>query len=1003
MLNDTLALSGDTLGARKLPRDYRLAFLSAIFVVSGFCGLIYESIWSHYLKLFVGHAAYAQTVVLVVFIGGMALGAALVGRVAQKIRSPLVAYAGVEAAVGAISLVFHGLFVSVTEWSYSALLPAMCVAEAPCVAQWAVAAALILPQSILLGTTFPLMTAGVLRLAPVNPGSKIASFYFLNSIGAVAGVLASAFILIPAMGLPGSLLTAGLLNIAVAIGAYACSKGTQYEGLTSGTETVSDSSTFRRMMLVVAALTGLSSFIYEIAWIRMLSLVIGASTDAFELMLAAFILGLALGGLWVRTRIDRFKDLIATLAIVQVLMGVAAVLTLPVYDKTFDVLAWLIQSLNRTENGYVVYNVLSHGLALVVMLPATFLAGMTLPLITTALLRGAQGERAIGFVYAANTFGAIVGVIIAVHFALPLLGLKGALLLGAAIDIGLAFALLRNQRTNRSGGLAQALAFAGVAVLLAVAALVPIVPERMASGVYRHGVARLLDEFKIVYHNVGKTANIAVIRSEDATSIRTNGKSDASIAYDPSKPSPDEYTMALTAIVPLVYRPNVENAAVIGFGSGMTTATLLGSPLLKRVDTIEIEPAMVEGARLFGAPVEAAYVDPRSRIIIDDAKSYFARSALRYDLIVSEPSNPWVSGVASLFTAEFYQRVKRQLTDGGIFVQWIQTYEFSNALLGTIMRAMDDEFADYAVYTSNGGDMILVASNKKLPAPDVAFTRFERLRPTLDRLQMGSLDEIEARRLTGALGVRAWLNRTAPRANSDFYPLVDLGAPRARFIGGQALAFIQIPMSPLPVIEMLERRTELVPVSIGPGKAQVERREAIHTAQVSAAWLLSGRHDETKVPLPRDLGLLRSHLWHCSALPPNVTASAMLRDVAAYANPFLSKTEATEFWAGVRAAPCLRMLTPQDLEWLALFEAAGARHARKMAEQGQRLLTTVKQMRPEMRGYAIIASATGLLAMGDAKGASSLLERELAKLPKNAQEEPMFNLLRGFAAMNKQA
>ena len=452
-------------------------------------------------------------------------------------------------------------------------------------------------------------------------------------------------------------------------------------------------------------------------------------------MLAAFILGLALGGLWVRKRIDRFRNLIRTLAIVQVLMGILAVATLPLYHATFDVLAWFMQSLSRSDNGYVLYNLVSHVIALAVMLPATFLAGMTLPLITTALMRSRQGEKAIGFVYAANTFGAIAGIIIAVHFALPVLGLKGALLLGAAVDVGLAFVLIGGDRLTAAQRSAWAWALAGAASLAGVALFVPVDAERMAAGVYRFGATRLGEKSEIVYHAVGKTANIDFVRGPRQTSIRTNGKVDASIALDPTSPSEDEYTMTLTGILPLVYRPDAQHAAVIGFGSGMTTATLLGSHLLKRVDTIEIEPRMIEGARHFGEKVEIAFVDPRSRIVIDDAKSYFARSSLRYDIIVSEPSNPWVSGVASLFTVEFYQRVRRQLTPDGLFVQWIQAYEFSDALLATILRALDSEFGDYAVYASNAGDMIIVASEKRLPPPSDAFSRLPRPAPRVAATQ----------------------------------------------------------------------------------------------------------------------------------------------------------------------------------------------------------------------------------------------------------------------------
>lgn len=856
---------------------------------------------------------------------------------------------------------------------------------------------MILPQSVMLGTTFPLMTAGILRLSPRNPGSRIALFYFLNSIGAVGGVLAAAFILVPAFGLPGALLTAGLLNIAVALGAYACAKGAPTTPVVDSERPMlaEDTPRLRRMLLVVAALTGLSSFIYEIAWIRMLSLVIGASTDAFELMLAAFILGLALGGLWVRKRIDRFRNLIRTLAIVQVLMGILAVGTLPIYHATFDVLAWFMQSLSRSDNGYVLYNLVSHVIALAVMLPATFLAGMTLPLITTALMRSRQGEKAIGFVYAANTFGAIAGIIIAVHFALPVLGLKGALLLGAAVDVGLAFVLIGGDRLTAAQRSAWAWALAGAASLAGVALFVPVDAERMAAGVYRFGATRLGEKSEIVYHAVGKTANIDFVRGPRQTSIRTNGKVDASIALDPTSPSEDEYTMTLTGILPLVYRPDAQHAAVIGFGSGMTTATLLGSHLLKRVDTIEIEPRMIEGARHFGEKVEIAFVDPRSRIVIDDAKSYFARSSLRYDIIVSEPSNPWVSGVASLFTVEFYQRVRRQLTPDGLFVQWIQAYEFSDALLATILRALDSEFGDYAVYASNAGDMIIVASEKRLPPPSDAFSRLPGLRPELQRLSMMSLDEIEARRISGASSVRSILAKVRPALNSDYYPLVDLGAPRARFVGGRAKALLDLPLAPVPVVEMIENRTHLFPERLASEAAPGDRRMAIVDARATAAWLINGTQPPERLGVPRNVGVVRSILWNCALVPPGAYVSSLMREVAAFVNPHLSPAEAGKLWSAVRTSPCVHRLTPEEAQWLDLYEAVGARDASRMASIGAKLVASGEALRPEMRGYALIAGATGMLASGDAKSAGELLDTGLKRLPKQAANESLFVLLQG--------
>jgi predicted membrane-bound spermidine synthase len=985
---------------RSVRNDVRLLVLEIAFVVSGFCGLIYESIWSHYLKLFVGHAAYAQTVVLVVFIGGMAIGAWIVGRIANRLRAPLVAYAAVEAAVGAISLVFHQGFVALTEWGYATLLPAVCAPESPCVAQWLLAAVMILPQSVLLGATFPLMTAGILRLAPSRPGYRIALFYFLNSIGAVVGVLASAFVLIPALGLPGTLLTAGLTNLAVALAAYACGRSEAGIALSStvGATTEVEGAGYRRTLLIVAALTGLSSFIYEVVWIRMLSLVIGASTDAFELMLAAFILGLALGGLWVRKRVDRFGNLVTALAIVQVLMGVAAVATLPLYDRTFDLLAWLLTSLNRTTAGYMLYNVAGHVIALAVMLPATFLAGMTLPLITAALLRGRQGESAIGYVYAANTLGAIAGVVLAVHFALPVLGLKGALLFGAGVDVALAAALLatgRGKSSRRGAGLATA---AGLMALLIVGTLVPLDVERLASGVYRHGVARLDDQFEIVFHRTGKTANVDVLKVDRLVSIRTNGKSDAAISTDPAQPSPDEHTMTFAAVLPLSLRPTLQHAAVIGFGSGLTTATLLGSPNVARVDTIEIEPEMVNGARLFGSVVEPAYADPRSRIIIDDAKSYFARSTLRYDLVVSEPSNPWVSGVASLFTDEFYARVKRQLSDDGLFVQWIQAYEFSDALLATILRAVDEQFSHYAVYQANDSDMIIVAANRPLPSASDDFTRFPGLRPTLDRLSLASRDEIDLRRIAGASSVRALLGQLGPGRNSDYYPLVDLGAPRERFLRTQANALLRLAVAPVPIVEMLERRPDLAADSIPPVTTYHERRAFLNTARASAAWLVGGKPIEDTAPLPRDIGLLRAALWKCAELPPRASLRDLMHDVAVYVNPLLSRHEAARVWAAVDAAPCSKRMTADDRRWFELFTAVAVRDAKQMGALALAIASGDMPLRAEYRLYLLLAGATGLLADGDAARARTFVDNEIAKLPVEVGKEPWVLLVRGSVA-----
>src|SRR5262245_49212081 len=281
----------------RLSSSWGLGLLFAVFTLSGFAGLIYESIWSHYLKLFLGHAGYAQTLVLAIFMGGMAIGAWLAGRYSHNWRNLLASYAATEAVIGMGALVFHEVFVAVTEAAFDHILPALGSPFSAAAAKWTLAAALILPQSILLGMTFPLMSGGVIRRYPGTPGASLAMLYFCNSLGAALGVLASGFFLIGRIGLPGTIATAGLINILVALIVWLLIKGrAEAVAVSAGAQRQPDLSRFALAMLAAAFVTGTASFLYEMAWIRGLSMVLGSSTHSFELMLSAFILGLAFGG-----------------------------------------------------------------------------------------------------------------------------------------------------------------------------------------------------------------------------------------------------------------------------------------------------------------------------------------------------------------------------------------------------------------------------------------------------------------------------------------------------------------------------------------------------------------------------------------------------------------------------------------------------------------------------------------------------------------------------------
>src|SRR5688500_9500889 len=303
--------------------------------------------------------------------------------------------------------------------------------------------------------TFPLMSAEVLRRFPASPGRVLALLYFTNGLGGAIGVLLGGFWLVAEAGLAGTLMVAGILNLvvggAVAGAAWLSGRTSAGDGRAGEPSLVPVAPTtaladppsaltprrLRVVLLIVSVGTAIASFIYEIAWIRMLSLVLGGATHAFELMLSAFILGLALGAFWVRRRIDRFPDPLRALGIVQWIMGGLAMATLPIYLASFGWTAALLAALDVSPEGYTLFTLARYGLALIIMLPATFCAGITLPLITRTLLRGGAGEEAVGTVYAANTIGSVIGVVLAALVLMPMIGVKALLVTGAVLDMAL--------------------------------------------------------------------------------------------------------------------------------------------------------------------------------------------------------------------------------------------------------------------------------------------------------------------------------------------------------------------------------------------------------------------------------------------------------------------------------------------------------------------------------------------------------------------------------------
>ena len=680
----------------------------------------------------------------------------------------------------------------------------------------------------------------------------------------------------------------------------------------------------------------------------MLNLVLGTTTQSFELMLSAFITGIAFGGLWIRKRIDRIDNVLMFSGYVQIIMGLLAALTIVLYNSTFDLMQVVMQALQRNESGYDLFITSSHLLAFAVMVPTTFMAGMTLPLFTYSYVKQGHGEKGIGRIYSANTVGSIVGIVIAVHLVMPQLGLKNLVALGSLVDIVLGVVLIYLGLRKQWSMQLVATVAASVVIFSVINLLIEFDKGKMASGLYRNGRINSLAK-NIVFMQDGKAATIVVEKIEgaakgfDSLFIKTNGKTDASVSLNPEWYSIDEPTMALMAALPLATHADAKTAAVIGMGSGITSNVLLMSDRLQRVDTIEIEPAVIEGARLFGDYSARAFSDPRSHIEIDDAKAYFSLNNKKYDLIISEPSNPWVSGVANLFSQEFYRQIKKHLSSGGVLTQWLQVYEINNELISSVFKALNREFKYFVVYQTlgMGTDMIIVASNEnRLDRLDSWIFTQPDLSKYLARLDITRVNDLYARKV----GDQSLLNPifetvyAGVQPNSDYFPILSRHAPKARFLNQNGNQFLNLPSQRTPLLDFLRplpegaSRFDLTPTErYGPAVRQ-QQSELLYD------WLVTGNALEQTI-YQANLGFVLADLEmfvnECY-LRPSLPDS--LAGLAKMVNTYLPPEKAHRLWSAIEAKACFQNLGEQDRALIVFYKAAGARNTSAMIASANEIL-----------------------------------------------------------------
>jgi len=918
----------------------------ALFFISGISGLIYESIWSQYLKQFLGHAAYSQTLVLVIYMGGMALGSWIAAVWAAKYRNLLFAYAVVEVILGALALIFHDLFIGYLDLSFSTIIPFLNKPMPIFLYKWITASLIILPQSMLLGATFPLMAGGILRRFPGLSGYKTSVIYFVNTFGASIGVLVSGFYLVREWGLRGAIISGGIIDLFVGFSILALclndkpSVGVNKAGNSDSIDnvnnidtddiddtdtpdvfTIPDKREYYYPLLFVACLTATASFIYEIGWIRMLSLVLGSSTHSFELMLSAFILGLALGSFFVRKRIDTTKNAPRFLGIAQVVMGATAIATLFTYGSMFKFMVFTIDALDASVEGYTMFNVISHLICMIIMLPSTICAGMVVPLIIHMLYKKGYGESAIGKVYAVNTAGGIIGAAAACWVLMELVGLKYLIIIGGAIDMGLGLYVLYRFRETRESVTRLIAQPVCLAVLVAAFAFSKVDPVLASSGVFRYGT--ISKAKKVVEHKDGKTASITLFKSGNNLVLSTNGKPDASVGTN-EEFSTDEYTMSLLGVLPMSVRQETRTAAVIGMGAGMTAHYMLYDPTIEQLDIVEIEPAMVKLAKQIGPKVENTFNDPRCHIYIEDAKTFFSAQNRTYDVIVSEPSNPWVSGVSSLFSKEFFNHIRRHLNDGGILVQWFHKYEADITILVSILKALGESFPAYEMYAA-GSDLIIVAA--KDADTDLSLKRDvfinAPLAESMKKMGFSGIDDFKLIRYAGKEFFQPFIETYDTPANSDYHSFVDLYAVKYRFLSKRAEELDAIRNFIIPVKKIIFADTGyvgMIPQRTIPdlyNLADIQNAKTLaQQLSLSAQDGLGGADESASAAV---------FILDYAAARPHKTSFAQIQSaiiqVLQKTLPYLSADEMREVWEVIAQKTSGREYSEGEREWMNYFKA----------------------------------------------------------------------------------
>ncbi len=689
-----------------MKRDRSFPLLLLCFFLSGLAALIYETAWTREFAFVFGTSELAVATVLAAYMGGLAAGAALAGRFAQRIRRPVLAYGLLELGIAASALAVP-LGIAVSRWLYVAVFGGQ--EDLPdagglttSLFYLACSFAILLVPTAMMGATLPLLARHAVR-EDRELGSRIGVLYAVNTAGAVSGVLIGAFVLLPSVGLRATIAAAAAVNALVFVAAWSLARGAPPREATvapEGAPARALAGGRASWILVLIGASGFVSFTYEVLWVRLVGHLVGSGTDAFATMLASFLLGIALGAAVASRIASSGRRAAVGFALAQ--LGIAALSLL-----AFALVDQIPVYVDRLRMHGAAKAWTDVAACMVTLFPAALCVGATFPFAVRVLARGRDDAGpASARVYSANTVGSIAGSVCAGFFLVPGLGFEGTLTVCVAVNLllaGLAALLLEPRRPW--------LVAAAVAGGLALGVAPPARPWHMlratSMGVNTSAWG------PVTYFGVGRSSTVILTDQRLSWGLRTNGLPEAGMPRQNAGLARNALTRWLTGL-PVAARPEARSLLLVGLGGAMALEVVPDS--IERIDVVELEPEVLAANQsVADLRWRDPLSDPRVHVHLNDARNALLLASRPYDVIVSQPSHPWAGGAAHLYTREFFELVRSRLAPEGVFVQWIGLPFVDEALFRSLLATLCDVFPDVRAYAPPPeGGVLFLASNQPI-------------------------------------------------------------------------------------------------------------------------------------------------------------------------------------------------------------------------------------------------------------------------------------------------